>query len=410
MNAPLSFRGRPARPDRPKRAAAQSIRSLTLAIGVAIGLAACGQPVPSISPAAPSGSAASAASTSSTAPNSTSSAIPSPSSVPPASDKVTAFYYLWYGTLEHDKSWRHWNQNGHLPPDDIASQFYPERGPYSSRDTAVLAEQMADLRSARIGVIAVSWWGQGSWDDQSLDALFSAAQAAGVQIAFHLEPYAGQTAASAVADIRYLLGRFGSSPALYRVSRPTAASTSKAPRAVFYLFAPSRMPASQLKAALRGLRETADDSIVMIHSPNAISALRDGGDGIYTYNPMASPDSFGTLVADCKADNLIASPSVSPGFDNREAVATAQQVVDRQDGAHYDAMWQAALATNPDWIGVVSFDEWHEGTQIEPARDYSGATRTYTGYEGAWGVTGAAAPDAYLSRTAYWVAKVAPAG
>ena len=62
---------------------------------------------------------------------------------------------------------------------------------------------------------------------------------------------------------------------------------------------------------------------------------------------MASPDSFAALVADCQADNMICSPSVSPGFDNRQAVTTGQQVVDRQNGARYDSMWQAAIAAKP---------------------------------------------------------------
>ena len=27
----------------------------------------------------------------------------------------------------------------------------------------------------------------------------------------------------------------------------------------------------------------------------------------------------------------------------------------------------SAINTNPDFIGITSFNEWHEGTQIEPA-------------------------------------------
>jgi hypothetical protein len=371
-----------------------------------LGLAACGSPKPSLPPSASPTSTPPAVSSpeQTAAPSATATPAPLPAAT------VTAFYYLWYGTAAHDGSWRHWNQLLHVPPDDIASAFYPERGPYSSRDSAVLAAQMADLRTARIGVIAVSWWGKGGWDDLSLDALFAAATAAGIKIAFHLEPYQGQTAASAAADIRYLLGRFGSSPALERVARPTSGSSSTAPRPIFYLFAPSRMPAADLKQALGGLRGTADDSIVMIHSPKAVTATRVGGDGVYTYDPMASPDAFAGLVAGCRAANLICSANVSPGFDNRQAVATGQQVVDRQNGARYDSMWQAAIAAKPEWIGIVSFDEWHEGTQIEPARDFTAGARTYTGYEGAFGVSAGDAPEAYLARTTYWVNKYAPAG
>jgi hypothetical protein len=330
--------------------------------------------------------------------------------MPSPAPNVTAFYYLWYGTPAHDVQWRHWDQLGHLPPDDIASSFYPARGPYSSRDPAVLAAQMADLRRARIGVIAVSWWGQGKWEDQTLDALFATAAAAGVKIAFHLEPYEGQSATSVVADIHYLLGRFGSSPALERISRPTSSDSSAAPRPVFYIFASSRIPAVQLKASLKKLRGTADDAIVMVHSPKAASAVRVGADGVYTYDPMASPAAFAGLVADCRALKVICGPSVSPGFDNRQAVAKGQLVVAREEGARYDAMWQAAVAAGPEWIGVTSFNEWHEGTQIEPARDYSTATRTYTGYEGAFGVASADAPNAYLDRTAYWVERYTKGG
>lgn len=342
------------------------------------------------------------------APSPTTSPTPDPTQLPLASTDVTAFFYLWYGTPTHDGAWRHWNQRAHQPPDDIAATFYPARGPYSSRDKTVLADQMRELRLARIGVIAVSWWGQGSWEDQTLDALFAAADAAGIRVAFHLEPYQGQTATSVEADIHYLLGRFGASPALYRLSRATAGSPSTKPRAVFYMFGSSKLAPADLKAMLQNLRATPDDSIVLVHSPKASSATRVGADGVYTYDAMASPDAFAQLAADCSAARVICSPSVAPGFDNRQAVATGQIVVDRQDGARYDAMWQAVVAARPAWVSVTSFNEWHESTQIEPAVDFAGGSRTYTGYEGAYGSSAADGPDAYLARTAYWIGRFTP--
>ena len=388
---------------------------LVASLLMAVGLAGCGSPAPagppsasSVSPAVATRKAGPSLASSASGSSGSSSLLPTASPGLP-STAVTAFYYAWYGTLANDGAWRHWNQNGHQPPGDIASQYYPQSGPYSSRDPAILATQMADLRAARIGVIAVSWWGRGGWDDQTLPALFTAAAAAGVQISFHLEPYTGQSAASIVADIRYLLGRFGTSPALYRVARPTSADASTAPRPVFYVFAPSRLAATDLKTAFGSLRGTADDSIIMIHSPKAISAVHDGGDGVYTYDPVGSPDAFAALVADCRTADIICSPSVSPGFDNRQAVSTGQQVVDRQNGTRYDATWQAAVAARPEWISVVSFNEWHEGTEIEPAVDYSSGSRTYQGFEGAYGTTGSDAPGAYLRRTAYWVGLFTPA-
>ncbi len=381
-----------------------------LAVAAIVG-AACGSAGPSPSPARPS---VATTPTPTAGPTPTPTATPTPTvaasptaGLPPASN-VTAFFYAWYGNPSGDGAWRHWTQRAHLPPDDIASAFYPERGPYSSRDPAVLSDQMAELVRARIGVIAVSWWGVGSWEDQSLDGIFSAAEAAGIKITFHVEPYQAQTVASVAADIRYLLGRFGSSPALYRVARPTAGSASTAPRPVFYLFASSRLPVPDLKAMIGGLRGTANDSIIMVHSPKASTAVKDGADGVYTYDSMAAPEALASLVADCRSANVICSPSVSPGFDNREAVTTGQIFVDRRNGARYDSMWDAVVGADAEWVSVTSFNEWHESTQIEPAVDFAAGSRTYVGYDGTYGTTLADAPYAYLDRTAYWVGRLSP--
>jgi glycoprotein endo-alpha-1,2-mannosidase len=56
---------------------------------------------------------------------------------------------------------------------------------------------------------------------------------------------------------------------------------------------------------------------------------------------------------------------------------------------------------------VTSFNEWHEGTQIEPARAFTTEARTYLDFDGAYDKTGVAAQTAYLDRTAYWIAKLA---
>ena len=326
---------------------------------------------------------------------------------PAPSEDVTAFYYPWYRNPTSDGSWVHWNQLQHHPPDDIASSFYPLPGAYSSTDEATVADQMRDLRAARIGVISVSWWGQGSIEDKVLPLLFTQAAAYGIRIAFHLEPYTGQTAESMAADIHYLLARYGTAPALYRVSRATAGDSSTQSRPVFYVFAASRLVSADLKTAIAGLRGTPDDAIVMIHSPKAVSATRVGADGVYTYDATSDPSALASLVSDCRTAGIICSPSVAPGFDNRQAVATGIQVVDRSDGARYDQMWQAVLAAAPEWVSVTSFNEWHEGTQIEPATVYSAGGRTYESYDGAYGQTGTAAQTAYLERTASWIGKMA---
>lgn len=80
---------------------------------------------------------------------------------------VHIFYYLWYGSPSMDNKYIHWDhvlvphwdpkiaashaQGRHTPPEDIASSFYPELGPYSSRDPTVLESHMAQIEAAAAG-------------------------------------------------------------------------------------------------------------------------------------------------------------------------------------------------------------------------------------------------------------------
>src|SRR4051812_44042784 len=106
-----------------------------------------------------------------------------------AGDRVSAFYYPWYGTSSMDGTYQHWSQDGHAPPNDIASAYYPAIGLYSSSDTLVIDAQLSEIRSAGIDEIAVSWWGRGSPEDVRMPAIVAAARADGVLVAAHIEPY-----------------------------------------------------------------------------------------------------------------------------------------------------------------------------------------------------------------------------
>jgi hypothetical protein len=60
---------------------------------------------------------------------------------------------------------------------------------------------------------------------------------------------------------------------------------------------------------------------------------------------------------------------------------------------------------NPDWVSVTSFNEWHEGSMIEPATSTPPTVIPYVTYNGAYGTGGTASETAYLDRTRYWVSK-----
>jgi hypothetical protein len=100
--------------------------------------------------------------------------------------------------------------------------------------------------------------------------------------------------------------------------------------------------------------------------------------------------------------HLLCAPSVGPGYDAHRANGDPR-VKPRRHGLTYDWMWRAAIASGADRVTITSFNEWHEGTQIEPAAPAGrhGAVR-YLGYDGAYGMHGTEAMNAYLVRTRYW--------
>jgi hypothetical protein len=286
---------------------------------------------------------------------------------------VSAFYYPWYGTPTEDGTFQHWAQDGKQPPLSIASNYWPVRGVYSSSDAAVLKAQMKEIKRAGITDIAVSWWGWGSPEDQRLPAVVRAARADKLTVSVHVEPYGGRT----VANVEDAIGHL-----------------EKLGVTTFYVYEPQ----DQAWSDWAGMNDRLDGVRVYAQTSLVGQAVAGHFDGVYTYDVLVyGPETFPRLCQQAHAAGLLCAPSVGPGYDARAAVGDPR-TKPRRDGATYDAMWQSALAAGADRITITSYNEWHEGTQIEPAKNRLG----YDTYNGAWGLSGARASTAYLDHTAIW--------
>jgi glycoprotein endo-alpha-1,2-mannosidase len=306
--------------------------------------------------------------------------------------EASIFYYPWYGTPQRDGSYQHWDQNGHIPPLDLASSYYPARGPYSSSDPAVVQAQMRDIAGAGIREVVSSWWGVDSIEDQRLPMIVHMATKQDLGVAVQIEPYDGRTAASVASDIAHL--------------RPLGISR-------FYVYHPFDIDEASWAALLPSLPGIQ----VLAQTVNVARAQAAHFAGVYTYDVATiGPATFAPLCARARRAGMICAPSVGPGYDALRATGDTHFRV-RNGGATYDAMWQAAIRAGADRITITSYNEWHEGTQIEPAvtrlprtvsaaggRDSSPVTVPYSTYDGAYGMHGSSAPRAYLTRTAYWTA------
>ena len=290
---------------------------------------------------------------------------------------VAIFYYPWYGTPPHDGAWLHWNQNGHVPPTDVYSRYFPASGAYSSRDPRVVGRQMQEIADAGVNEVVISWWGRGSAEDARLPLVLAEARRHHLRPAIHLEPYEDRSPASVTLDLAYLASLGIADVYVYHPLDFAAAD---------WAVVAAQKPAS--------MRLFAGTQLVGF-------AVAGRFDGFYTYDFIDyGGGKFVRLCEEAHAHGLLCMPSVGPGYDGVRAGESSLSR-GRRDGTTYDNLWRAAIAAHPDGVTITSFNEWGEGTQIEPAANHKG----YLSYDGSWGLRGAAAQVAYLARTSYWTAR-----
>ncbi len=324
--------------------------------------------------------------------------------------RVHAFYYPWYGTLERDGEWRHWahDQMGDVAErrrypggEDIGADFYPAGGCYSSTDPSLLARHMAELRRAGVGTLCASWWGEDSFEDRALPALLDAAAAAGLRVSLHLEPFPGRDAPTSRAALAYLFGRLGDHPGLFRLEG----------RPVVFVYDSYLTPAAEWRRLLEPdgdltIRGSAHDALMIglwVEPGHGDELAGAGFDGLYSYFATdgftygSTTANWPAMAAFARERDLLFVPCVGPGYaDLRIRPWNGANQRGREGGAYYSRMVEAALSVSPPLIGLTSFNEWHEGTQIEPAEARSLPDFTYRDY-------GKRGPEGYLELTEHWV-------
>jgi len=340
-------------------------------------------------------------------------ATPQPSG-PQVSYKVAAFYYPWYGSPQFDGKWIHWTQNGHTPPADIGSDFYPVLGAYSSNDPDVVDQHMRWLREAGVGVIIVSWWGQGSQNERAVPLILQTAARHDIKVTFHIEPYSTRTADGLVSDVKYLYQRYGSSPAFFRSADTSTYSPNAQPKGMFFLWCAKyagncgqqpRVQADYWQAAMDAIHALPDGALVIANETDGSWVSGGHFDGLYNYATLHMDQDGGFSWARTIPAGSLYIPSVIPGFSAQRVGYPDDTRVPRNDGQTYSDQWTAALGAGvqPAMVTITSFNEWHEGTMVEPAaagKD-DGLGSKYQDYH-------TMPPDGYLALTRKWVDKFDP--
>ena len=266
--------------------------------------------------------------------------------------------------------------------------YYPWFTEYGN---ARLAEKPAQPRSAvdRAGVLSMTEQARAhgvdgfvvSWRDNRRDGTgYDLALQAAEQTDGYVAPY---LEVASLADDSHttaeLAGRVYDSlrEALERSASPAALRSQGVP--VVFSFDTKRLPAvawrqvlARLEAEGRPVRLVADIG----------GAWNDKQWGLHRYLPNDTPETLAThwsatAMTQRAADLLdgtrrLVTATVSPGYDDLRQKGLRGKLIPRDDGRRYEASWRATSRADPDWILITSWNEWFEGTSIEPGERSGG--------------------------------------
>ena len=209
-------------------------------------------------------------------------------------------------------------------------------------------------------------------------------------------------------NIRYLLKQYGNHPAFYRTDHG-----DKKNLPLFYIYDSYLVKAKDWAQIFKpdgisSVRGSELDGIfigLLVEEKDKYDLLSAGFDGFYTYfatNGFTYGSTWriwSALSQFAKSRNMLFIPSVGPGYIDTEVRPwNAKNTRHRVNGKYYSESFGNALKAEPRILSITSFNEWHEGTQIESAIKKDTDNRSYLDY-GSYG------EKHYLNLTHQWVEK-----
>ena len=273
---------------------------------------------------------------------------------------VFAFYYIWY---EKEKGMKN-------------AAHRPKIGEYSSDSNDVISYHFDLCRKAGIDCLIVSWGGKDNKYNNIIPFLLNEGYEKGVKISLYYEEVPSFNREDFVDEIVYILKNYSSHPAYLKLGD----------KPVIFFYDRITMQMSPVNIALSIL------DIEKIHSEGIVAI--GGGfsyinaqifDGVHEY--FVGEEYVNKNLNEIKKiscwkynyqvklleEKIITKRKISclpiiPGYDDIKIRNGFK--IERFDGKLYQILWKQAIKAKPDWILITSFNEWWEGTEIEPSEEY----------------------------------------
>jgi hypothetical protein len=307
---------------------------------------------------------------------------------------VMVHYMPWFVAKPFSSSWGwHWTMN-HYNPDStnsagqrqIASWYYPHVGPYDSDDSAVLEYHVLLMKLAGIDGIIVDWYGPDNYLDYGINnqrtaALFQLARKAGLKFCLCYEDQTIQqeinggyiAAANAIPHAQqtmlYVQTNYFADPSYLQWSN----------QPVLLNFGPQYFKAS---SQWQTIFSVLTNSPAFFTEDNRLPV----GAGAFDWPPMWMSQTNGGVLAASALETYLNTfqqtgaawpafiSSAFPRFHDiyqQAGVGSSYGYLDDASGATFRNTLSRALTNNSAVVQIVTWNDYGEGTIVEPTTDYN---------------------------------------
>ncbi|MBI1972245.1 MAG: hypothetical protein HYS53_03000 [Candidatus Aenigmarchaeota archaeon] len=304
-----------------------------------------------------------------------------------------AIYLGWFGQSKWT-DWSHWEWTGENPHDprkftgdnkrDTASADYPLIGPYRSEDPELMRYHARLAKSMGIDALVVDWYTYKdtkntdlAYMDRNFSKMMDVAEQESYQLSVIMEPKihfngwikhaSREESVEAVKDdFRYVLKNYSKRKSFFKHDGLP----------VLFVYDTIRLTPSEWSSLVGDMENEGHHFVLVgdITDPDYLGSFS----SLYEWPNYEGVTKEGASYHNRVLDNLnrttegradvVTSAAVWPGFNDTGVWGWGggPRVIGG-DANFYNTTWDAALSNKSKWTVIATFNDWNEGTQIEPS-------------------------------------------
>jgi len=277
-------------------------------------------------------------------------------------DIIGTFFYPWYRNPDTSGFWFHWEGDGCIPPVTWPANYLPNYPDsswnpsvqlYDNTDTKVLRWQDKAMARAGIDIAVASWWGIGGYEDAAFAEAIRTCKSVQWCIYYEMEAYGDPTPQRIYDDIKYVVDTYSPTRNYAKIDGKWLVMVYGAGGEE----AASRWRDAKTMLAVDGYNLYLNGNVGEVSSKTAPNPW----DSIHSYCPIVRQGFTDTLLP--YADD---SAWISPGF-----WAWVEDPRLERSLSEFKSAWNNIVANRESYrfILIETWNEWHEGTQIEPGQE-----------------------------------------